>query len=281
MSSEKLKINDIAAVKGKGKIAMLTAYDFSFASILDKAGIDIILVGVSMANVVLGMDFTKQISFKEMFNHTRAVSKAVKHALVVADMPYVSYQINRKKSLYYAKKFIEDAGADAVKLEWFSHCEEVTRLLIKNNIPVMGHIGLTPQTADKLGGFKVQGRNYEKAVTLIKQAQVLDEIGVFGLVIECVPSKISRMITGKIKAPTIGIGAGSYCDGQVLVLYDLLGLYGKIKPKFVREYIDLSSLVNKTVKDFVSDIKNGAFPSEKESFSIKEEELQKLIAYRP
>ena len=159
-------IRDIMAKKGREKIAMLTAYDFSFASILDEAGIDIILVGDSMANVVLGMSSTKKISFKEMFNHTRAVRGAVKRALVVADMPYVSYQANKKKALYYAKKFVEEAGADAVKLEWFSHCEEITRILIKNNIAVMGHIGLTPQTADKLGGFKVQGKNFQRAFSL-------------------------------------------------------------------------------------------------------------------
>ena len=271
------KIKDIISRKGKEKITMLTAYDFSFASILDEAGIDIILVGDSMANVVLGMSSTKDISFKEMFNHTRAVKRAVKRALVVADMPYVSYQINKKRALYYAKKFVEEAGADAVKLEWFSHCEEITRILIENNIAVMGHIGLTPQTADKLGGFKVQGKDSEKALILIKQADTLDKLGVFSLVIECVPSKVSRLITERVKSLTIGIGAGNSCDGQVLVLYDLLGLYKRIKPKFVREYADLSSIVNKAVANFISDIKKGSFPSPKESFSINEEESRRLI----
>ena len=271
------KIKDIISRKGKEKITMLTAYDFSFASILDEAGIDIILVGDSMANVVLGMSSTKDISFKEMFNHTRAVKRAVKRALVVADMPYVSYQINKKRALYYAKKFVEEAGADAVKLEWFSHCEEITRILIKNNIAVMGHIGLTPQTADKLGGFKVQGKDSEKALILIKQADTLDKLGVFSLVIECVPSKVSRLITERVKSLTIGIGAGNSCDGQVLVLYDLLGFYKRIKPKFVREYADLSSIVNKAVTNFISDIKKGSFPSPKESFSINEEESRRLI----
>jgi len=270
-------IRDIMAKKGREKIAMLTAYDFSFASILDEAGIDIILVGDSMANVVLGMSSTKKISFKEMFNHTRAVRGAVKRALVVADMPYVSYQANKKKALYYAKKFVEEAGADAVKLEWFSHCEEITRILIKNNIAVMGHIGLTPQTADKLGGFKVQGKNFRRAFSLIEQAKLLDRLGIFSLVIECVPSKLSRLITERVKAVTIGIGAGNSCDGQVLVLYDLLGLYKRMKPKFVREYIDLSSLVNKTVRDFVRDIRKGTFPSKEESFSMKKEELRALL----
>ena len=271
------KVKDIIARKGKDKITMLTAYDFSFASILDEAGIDVILVGDSMANVVLGMSSTKYISFKEMFNHTRAVRGAVKRALVVADMPYVSYQINRRKALYYAKKFVEEAGADAIKIEWFSHCEEITRLLIKNNIAVMGHIGLTPQTVDKLGGFKVQGKDSEKALMLMKEADILDKLGVFSLVIECVPSRVSRLITKRVKSLTIGIGAGNYCDGQVLVLYDLLGLYKRIKPKFVREYMDLSSLVNKTVRDFIRDIREGTFPSQEESFSMKKEELRALI----
>ncbi len=277
MFSNKVTPLDIINKKGKDKITMLTCYDTSFASILDEAGVDIILVGDSLANVVLGMDTTKDISFREMFNHTRAVRKAVKRALVVADMPYKSYQINRRKALYYAEKFIKEAGADAVKLEWFFYCREITRLLVRHKISVMGHIGLTPQTADKLGGFLVQGKNAEKALMLIEEAKALEKAGVFSMVIECVPAKVSKVITETIKIPTIGIGAGSGCDGQVLVLYDLLGLYNKLSPRFVRKFVDLSSLINKAVREFISKVKKNQFPLPQESFSIKEEEFKNFL----
>ncbi|MFH1767966.1 MAG: 3-methyl-2-oxobutanoate hydroxymethyltransferase [Candidatus Omnitrophota bacterium] len=274
--SDKVSIENLRAKKGKDKITMLTCYDVSFARILDQAGIDIILVGDSMANVVLGLEKTKEVSFKEMFNHTKAVRKAVRRSLLVADMPYVSYQANRKKALYYARKFIEEAGADAVKIEWFKYGREVTKMLVKNKIAVMGHIGLTPQTADKLGGFRVQGKDAKRAEELINQAVILQDAGVFSMVIECVPAKITKLITQRVTVPTIGIGAGEFCDGQVLVLYDLLGLYDKLHPRFVRTYVDLSSLVREKLVEFVSDVKKGTFPSPAESFSISEEELAKL-----
>ncbi len=279
MSSNKVSIEDIISKKGKEKITMLTCYDFSFASIVDKAGVDILLVGDSLANVVLGFESTKEASIREMINHTRAVAKAARRALVVADMPYRSYQINRKKALYYAKKFIEEAGADAVKIEWFKHCKDTTNFLVKNNIPVMGHIGLTPQTADKLGGFRVQGKDAKKAAALLEEAKTLSDLGVFSIVIECVPAKVSQLITESIAVPTIGIGAGSTCDGQVLVLYDLLGLYNKLTPKFVRKYIDLAPLIDRAVRDFIDDVRKGKFPSSKESFSIKDEEIKSLLSF--
>ena len=273
MNSKRLTPEDILTQKGKAKITMLTAYDVSFAEIVDKAGVDIILVGDSLANVILGLERTKEVSFREMFNHTKAVKKAVKHALVVADMPYVSCQVNRKKALYYAKKFMEEAGADAVKLEWFAYCPEITHTLARNNIPVMGHIGLTPQTVDKLGGFRVQGKQIQRARELVKQAKILQDLGVFSLVMECVPYKLAKIITQKLKVPTIGIGAGKYCDGQVLVLYDLLGLYKKMKPKFVRAYLDLYDTIGKAIVKFINDVKKEKFPSLTESFNIDDKEL--------
>ncbi len=278
MSLNKATIEDIISKKGKEKITMLTCYDSSFASIVDKTGVDILLVGDSLANVVLGLENTKEVSIREMINHTRAVVREAKKALVVADMPYKSYQINKSKALYYAKKFIEEAGADAVKIEWFKHCKDTTALLVKNNIPVMGHIGLTPQTADKLGGFRVQGKDAKKAAALLEEAKILSELGVFSIVIECVPTKVSQLITESIAIPTIGIGAGSACDGQVLVLYDLLGLYSRLTPKFVRKYIDLAPLIDRAVKDFIDDVKEGRFPSSRESFSIKDEEMESLLS---
>lgn len=263
----KLNVNDIVSKKSRGeKITMLTCYDYSFAVILDEAGVDILLVGDSLANVVLGMKDTNKISFSEMLSHTKAVSAGVKSSLVVADMPYVSYQRNPARSLDYAKRFIR-AGADAVKVEWFDKCRYVANKLIKNKIPVMGHIGLTPQTVDLLGGFKVQGRDKEAAARLIEQAKLLQDCGIFSLVLECVPLELAKKITEQIKIPTIGIGAGKYCDGQVLVSYDLFGLYKRIRPKFVRAYCDLSQDIKNGILQFTKDVKGGLFPGDAESFT--------------
>ncbi|MCM8773937.1 MAG: 3-methyl-2-oxobutanoate hydroxymethyltransferase [Candidatus Omnitrophica bacterium] len=272
----KITIKDILTKKHKEKITMLTCYDTSFAQIIDEAGVDIILVGDSMANVVLGIKRTKDISFKEMFNHTQAVRRGVKRALVVADMPYVSYQKNKKKAIYFAKKFLEEAGADAVKIEWFDGCQEIGLQFAQNRIPLMGHIGLTPQSVDKLGGFSVQGRDYQRAHELIEQAKLFQDWGSFSLVLECIPSQLSKLITDKLSIPTIGIGAGPSCDGQVIVLYDLLGLYRIFKPKFVRVYVDLSQIILDAVKKFILDVKEARFPLKEESFLMKEEELSKL-----
>jgi 3-methyl-2-oxobutanoate hydroxymethyltransferase len=272
----KLKIEDILKKKKKEKITMLTCYDYSFAEILDEVGLDIILVGDSLANVILGMNQTRKVGVREMLAHTKAVARAVKHSLVVADMPYISYQKNPKKCVYYAEKFIE-AGADAVKIEWFKDCPYVVRRIVKNKIPVMGHIGLTPQTVHLLGGYKVQGKDRKSALNLITQAKILERLGVFSIVLECIPYQVSQVITNQLKIPTIGIGAGKYCDGQVLVLYDLLNLYKKIKPKFVRIYADLHKEVKVAIAKFIIEVKNEKFPTLKESFSIKKEELRDFI----
>jgi 3-methyl-2-oxobutanoate hydroxymethyltransferase len=261
-------VSDIIKYKNKQKITMLTCYDYAFACVLDEAGIDIILIGDSLANVVLGMAETRKIQFSEMLNHAKAVARGVKNSLVVADMPYVAFQKNPAKCVDFAKKFI-DAGADAVKIEWFAQGEYVTKKLNKNKIPVMGHIGLTPQTAHLLGGFKVQGKNSESAARLIAQAKSLEDLGIFSLVLECIPLELGRVITKKIKIPTISCGAGKYCDGQVLVLYDLLGLYKKIRPRFARVYADLAAQVKKAAQDFSADVRMGNYPSPEESFSCK------------
>jgi len=255
---------------------MLTAYDYPLASLIDRAGIDIILVGDSLANVVLGLDSTTQVGMSEMLHHTKAVSRAVKQALVVGDMPFESYQLKPEDALKNARRFIDEAGADAVKLEWFDRCLEVTETIIKSGIAVMGHIGLTPQTADKLGGFKVQGKDAESAKKLMQQACALAAAGCFAIVLECVPDKIAGMITEKIKIPTISIGAGVLCDGQVLVTYDLLGLFERYTPKFVKKYADLSSIITKAVQEYKKEVIEGTFPSPQHSFTIKEEELKKL-----
>jgi 3-methyl-2-oxobutanoate hydroxymethyltransferase len=255
---------------------MLTAYDYPLASLIDKAGIDMILVGDSVANVVLGLESTTQVGMTEMIHHARAVTRAVKYALVIGDMPYESYQINPEESVKNARRFVEEAKCEAVKLEWFEKCLEVTEKIIKADISVMGHIGLTPQTADKLGGFKVQGRDAEAAKRLIEQAIALEKLGCFSLVLECVPDKIAEMITQKLKIPTIGIGAGIHCDGQVLVTHDLLGLFERFTPKFVKKYINLSPLILKAIQEYKQEVLENKFPTPAHSFTIKEDELKKL-----
>lgn len=279
----KKTIKNIVGKKHKEKITVLTCYDYSFAKILDETGIDMILVGDSLANVVLGIKHTKNIGLTEMLNHTKAVCSGIEKALVVADMPYVAYQKNPKKCLYYAKKFIA-AGADAVKIEWFpakggslpagrrsasggKDCPYVVEKLIKNKIPVMGHIGLTPQTVNLLGGFKVQGKDKKRADELLQQAKLLQDLGAFSLVLECLPLQLAKELTKLLSIPTIGIGAGKYCDGQVLVLYDILGLYKQKKPKFVKVYDDLSVRIEEAAKSYIDEVKKGKFPSIENSFS--------------
>ena len=272
----KITVQEIIALKNKRKATMLTAYDYPLASLIDKAGIDMILVGDSLANVVLGLESTTQVGMFEMIHHAKAVTRAVKHALVVGDMPFESYQVNPAESVKNAARFINEAKCDAVKLEWFDKCLEVTEKIIKAGIPVMGHIGLTPQTADKLGGFKVQGKDAEAAKRIIEQALSLEKIGCFAIVLECVPDKIARIITSKLKIPTIGIGAGAGCDGQVLVTYDLLGLFARFKPKFVKQYINLAPQIQAAIEEYKKEVIEVKFPASEHCFNIKEEELGKL-----
>jgi len=276
MEVKKVTVEDILAMKGKCKITMLTAYDYPMAALEDKAGIDMILVGDSLANVVLGLKSTIEVGMAEMLHHAKAVTRAVTRAMVVGDMPYDSYQVNPEDCVKNAWRFIDEAKCDCVKLEWFDRCLEVTEKIIKAGIPVVGHIGLTPQTADKLGGFKVQGKDAEAAKRLIEQAEELTKLGCFAIVLECVPDKIAQIITGKIKIPTIGIGAGKYTDGQVLVLHDALGLFDRYTPKFVKKYINLSPLILTALEEYKNDVVEGRFPAPEHSFSIKEEELKKL-----
>ncbi len=276
MKEEKISLKDIILMKNKRKITMLTAYDFPLAEAVDQAGIDMILVGDSLANVVLGLNSTTQVGMPEMLHHAKAVTRAVRHALVIGDMPYDSYQVNPQESVKNAERFIKEAGCDAVKLEWFDKCIEVTSAIIGAGIAVMGHIGLTPQTAESKGGFKVQGRDAEAARQLIEQAMELEKAGVFAIVLECVPDKIAALITQAIKIPTIGIGAGSDCDGQVLVAHDMLGLFKRYRPKFVKQYADLSGAITKAVEAYKNDVISGKFPAAEHSFAIKEEELRKL-----
>jgi len=276
MEDKKVTVNDLVKMKGRQKITMLTAYDYPMAVLVDRAGIDMILVGDSLANVVLGLKSTTEVGMTEMLHHSKAVTRAVRRALVVGDMPYESYQAHPDDCLINARRFIDEAKCDCVKLEWFERCLEVTDKIVRAGIPVVGHIGLTPQTADKLGGFKVQGRDAQTAKKLMEQAQALAQTGCFAIVLECVPDKIARIITEKIKIPTIGIGAGVYTDGQVLVLYDVLGLFDRYTPKFVKKYIDLAPLILKALEEYKKDVVEAKFPAPEHSFTIKEEEFKKL-----
>lgn len=277
MASKKISVRDIQEMKKRGeKITMLTAYDFPLASLVDRAGIEIILVGDSVANVVLGLKTTPEVGMTEMIHHSKAVTRAVERAMVVGDMPFESYQINPQESLKNAQRFIYDACCDAVKLEWFDKCLDVTKQILDADIPVMGHIGLTPQTADKLGGFKVQGKDAEAAKRLIDQAKALEKLGCFSIVLECIPDKIAQMITKELTIPTIGIGAGIHCDGQVLVIHDMLGLFERFKPKFVKQYINLTPKIQSAIEQFKKEVKEGDFPTKEHSFTIKEEELKKV-----
>jgi 3-methyl-2-oxobutanoate hydroxymethyltransferase len=276
METQKITVKDILAMKGKRKITMLTAYDYPMAALVDKAGIDMILVGDSLANVVLGLKSTTEVGMEVMLHHAKAVTRAVSRAIVVGDMPFDSYQVNPEDCVKNARRFIDEAKCDCVKLEWFDRCLEVTEKIVKAGIPVIGHIGLTPQTADKLGGFKVQGKDADAAKRLIQQAQDLAQLGCFAIVLECVPDKIAQIITEAIKIPTIGIGAGKYTDGQVLVIHDALGLFDRYTPKFVKKYINLSPMILSALEEYKQDVVEGKYPGPEHSFSIKEEELKKL-----
>jgi len=254
---------------------MLTAYDYPFASFVDEAGIDMILVGDSLANVVLGLESTTQVGMAEMLTSARAVVRAVKHAVVVGDMPFESYQVDGAQARANARQFI-DAGCQAVKLEWFENCPQVVSQMTKGGIAVMGHVGLTPQTAQKLGGMKVQGRDSVSAQAIIENALALQKAGCFSIVLECIPKEIARIITRQLKIPTIGIGAGPYCDGQVLVIHDLLGLFNRYSPKFSKKYADLGGEIIKAVKQYKKEVISGQFPDDAHSFHLSEEELRKL-----
>ncbi|MDP8265014.1 MAG: 3-methyl-2-oxobutanoate hydroxymethyltransferase [Candidatus Aceula lacicola] len=268
---------DILGKKLSGeKITMLTAYDYSMAKLIDQADIDMILVGDSVANVVLGLESTKEMTMDQMVYHASAVRRGAENALVVGDMPFESYQLDIAQATCNARRFIDEAGCDAIKLEWFDHCLEVAKEIIKAQIPVMGHIGLTPQTAEALGGFKVQGKDTESAKKLIDQAVALEQAGCFSLVLECIPDKIAEMITKKISIPTIGIGAGLFCDGQVLVTHDILGLFDRFKPKFSKQYLDLSSIISSAVMLYRNEVLSGQFPDKEHSFTVKQEVIDKL-----
>ena len=263
--------------KGGPKLRMVTAYDAAWARIADRAGADIILVGDSVANVALGYEDTLAVSLDEMISHTAAVSRARPDALVVGDMPWLSYHLSIEDAVRNAARFIREGGAGAVKLEGGAKRLPVVDAVLDAEIPVMGHLGLTPQSVHAMGGYKVQGKAVEPARKLLADARALDEAGVFSIVLEGVPDVLAELITKEVSAPTIGIGAGAACDGQVLVLHDVLGIHDGRVAKFVRKYADISSVAVEALENFFSDIQKGTFPSDDETYHMPEEASWALL----
>jgi len=261
-----ITIDRLISMKEKGeKIVCLTAYDYPTAKILDEAGIELILVGDSAANVFAGQKTTLPITMEEMLYHTKVVSNAVKNALVIADMPFLSYQVSVSNAVYNAGRFLK-VGACAVKLEGGSPIIETIKRLVELGIPVMGHIGLTPQSVHKFSGYKLQGRSEREKERLIQDARLLESAGCFSIVLEKIPAALAQMITDQVSIPTIGIGAGPHCDGQILVLHDIIGLFPGFKPKFVKQYANLGEEISRAVALYREEVKKGIYPDKEHSF---------------
>jgi 3-methyl-2-oxobutanoate hydroxymethyltransferase len=263
----KIMIQDLLKKKTEQKkITMLTAYDYPFAKIIDEAGIDAIIVGDSVAMVVQGLENTLPVTMDEMIYHTKIVSRAVKNAMVIGDLPFMSYQISLEEAVRNAGRFLKEAGASGVKIEGGAEIAEHIKAMTKADIPVMAHIGLTPQSIHRMGGYKIQGRTEGSAKRLIEEAQIAEDAGAFSVLLEAIPMGLAQQITKELKIPTIGIGAGPYCDGQVLVLHDVIGLFERFLPKFAKRYISLKDEALKAIKAFKEEVEKGIFPSEGHSF---------------
>ena len=270
MSSEKYKritTNTLSEMKASGeKIAMLTAYDYTLGGIIDKAGIDVILVGDSASNVMAGHETTLPITLDQIIYHASSVVRAVKRALVVVDLPFGTYQSDSKEALRSAIKIMKESGAHAVKLEGGSQVVESIERILQAGIPVMGHLGLTPQSIYKFGTYNVRAKEQKEADQLMKDAKILEKLGCFGIVLEKIPANLASKISKSIKIPVIGIGAGKNVDGQVLVLHDFLGMTQKFNPRFLRRYLNLNEKIQKAVKEYTNDVKNSSFPNNKEQY---------------
>ncbi len=277
---EKVTVPSLRASKERGeRLVCLTAYDYPTARIVDEAGTDIILVGDSLGNVVLGYDSTVPVSLEEMLEHTRAVRRGVERALLVADMPYGTYHTGADDAVRAALRLVKEGGAEVVKLEGGRNRLEIIRRLIDAEIPVMGHIGLTPQSLNKLGGYRLQAKTADAARALVEDARALEEAGVCSIVLEVVPREIARMVTDAVRVPTIGIGAGDSCDAQILVLHDMLGLsFSRTRPRFVRQYADLRETITNAISRYAEDVRAGAFPSEAESYPLPADAANELNA---
>ena len=266
-----------AAAKAKGeKLSMLTAYDYSTAKLEDESGINGILVGDSLGNVVLGYEDTVSVTMEDMIHHGAAVARGAKNALVVVDMPFMSYEVTVEEAVRNAGRLMKEGRAGAVKLEGGVRVAEQIRAIVKAGIPVMGHIGLTPQSINVFGGFKVQGKSEEAARALLADAKAVEEAGAFAVVIEAVPAALAQMITDAVSIPTIGIGAGAGCDGQILVYQDMLGMFSDFTPKFVKRYANVGEVMREAFANYAAEVASGAFPTEEHTYKIKDAVLEKL-----
>jgi 3-methyl-2-oxobutanoate hydroxymethyltransferase len=273
----RVTIGELKEMKQKGeKIPMLTAYDYATAKLMDEVGVPLLLVGDSLGMVILGYESTIPVTMEEMLHHTKAVVRGTKRALVIGDMPFMTYHTSIGDALRNAGRFIQEGGAQAVKLEGGEPMAEVVHRVVECGIPVMGHIGLTPQSIHQLGGFKVQGKTQEAAIRLLKDAQALEKAGAFAIVLESIPAPLARIITQKVSVPTIGIGAGPWCDGQVQVVSDLLGLFTDFVPKHAKQYARLFETIKSAVVDYVAEVQAGTFPTKKESYTMDESLLAGL-----
>lgn len=274
---KKFTATDFKRCKESGeKITMLTAYDYTFAQIVEEAGIEVILVGDSLGMTVLGYEDTLAVTMEDMIHHTRAVRRGAKNPFLVADMPFMSYHISVEQAIENAGRLIKETGANAVKLEGGEVVADRIRAIVRAQIPVMGHIGLTPQSVNAFGGFKVRGKEMEVARQLMKDAKALEEAGCFSIVIEGVPARLAEKITSSVGIPTIGIGAGAGCDGQVLVLQDMLGLFSDMSPKFVKHYAELRKTTTDALKQYAKEVKTSVFPAEEHVFTISDEVLERI-----
>ena len=265
------------AAKAKGeKLSMLTAYDYSTAKLEDESGINGILVGDSLGNVVLGYEDTISVTMEDMIHHGAAVARGAKNALVVVDMPFMSYEVTVEEAVRNAGRLMKEGRAGAVKLEGGVRVAEQIRAIVKAGIPVMGHIGLTPQSINVFGGFKVQGKSEEAARALLADAKAVEEAGAFAVVIEAVPAALAQMITDAVSIPTIGIGAGAGCDGQILVYQDMLGMFSDFTPKFVKRYANVGEVMREAFANYAAEVASGAFPTEEHTYKIKDDVLEKL-----
>lgn len=267
----------IEAKAKKEKLSLLTAYDYSSAKLLDKCNIDGILVGDSLGMVCLGYENTLKVTMADMIHHTKAVSRGVKNALLISDMPFMSYQTSIYDALVNAGRLVQEGGAEAVKLEGGSIIIPQIKEIVKAQIPVVGHLGLTPQSVNMFGGFKVQCNNVESAIIVIEEAKRLEDAGAFAIVLECMPLEVARLITESVSIPTIGIGAGLGCDGQILVYQDMLGLYDGTQSKFIKEFANIGELTKKSIHTYIDEIKNGTYPDEEHSYKMSETNYKQLL----
>ncbi|PID82190.1 MAG: 3-methyl-2-oxobutanoate hydroxymethyltransferase [Clostridiales bacterium] len=275
--NKKVTINYFKKAKQEQqKLTMLTAYDYTMAQLIDKAGVDIILVGDSLGMVVQGNDNTLSVTVEDMIYHTKAVKRGVKRAFVLTDMPFMSYHISVEKAVENAGRIVKESGADAVKIEGGKNVVDKIEAIIKAQIPVFGHLGLTPQSVNKFGGFSVQGKQLEDARQIIEDAKLLQKAGVSAIVLEGIPKLLAKEITEQLTIPTIGIGAGKYCDGQVLVINDMLGMYSDFVPKFVKQYAHFDNDIHRAIKEYIDEVKKEIFPSDEYCYSIDNKILLKL-----